>query len=133
MTLPLDIYIPCPAANLCTVQGQFRDLLAIDFMYMKTYVYSLALQAVAERTMNSKVTQGLPNELLFTISNVNAKDYEFIQNVIDGAKAVLQAIISMEWTEKLRFLPVRVYMRIISACISLLKVQRAPPARDSTS
>lgn len=102
-------------------------------MYMKTYVYSLALQAVAERTMNSKVTQGLPNELLFTISNVNAKDYEFIQNVIDGAKAVLQAIISMEWTEKLRFLPVRVYMRIISACISLLKVQRAPPARDSTS
>ncbi|KAJ5620151.1 hypothetical protein N7510_004135 [Penicillium lagena] len=103
------------------VQGPFRDLLAIDFMYLKTYVYSLALQAVAERTMNSKVMQGLPNELLFMISNVTAKDYEYIQNVIDSSKAVLQAIIGMEWTEKLRFLPVRVYVRIISACIFLLK------------
>lgn len=91
-------------------------------MYTKTYIYSIALQAVAERTMSYKETQALPDELLFTVTRFGPCDYAFVQNVIDGAKDLLGAVITMARTSRVKFMPVRVYVRVISACIFLLKV-----------
>ena len=99
-----------------------KDLLSIDFMYTKIYIYSLALQAVAERKISYKFTEGVANEFISSILDLNYGDYEFIREVIDSAKAVLGTIHSFAGTGRLKFLPVRIYVRVISACIFLLKV-----------
>jgi hypothetical protein len=92
-------------------------------MYAKIYVYSLALQAAAERKMRYKFTEGIANEFLSYILDINSGDYEFIQDVIESAKAILGTIHSLSATGKLKYLPVRIYVRVISACIFLLKVR----------
>ncbi|KAH8703392.1 hypothetical protein BGW36DRAFT_369267 [Talaromyces proteolyticus] len=103
------------------VEDPLKDLFLIDFLYAKIYLYSFSLQAVAEKIQNYQSIPGLPDVLLFAVPDVNAKDCEFIQYVIDSAKEVLRIIIGFAPMGRLKFLPVRVYIRVISTCIFLLK------------
>lgn len=102
-----------------------KDLLYIDFLYTKTYIYSLALQAVTERAMNYKKTTGLADQLLSATPNLHPRDSQFIQDAMDASRAVLNTIVKLAPTGMVRFLPVRVYVRVISVCILLLKVGRS--------
>ncbi len=94
-----------------------KDLLSIDFRYARVYIYSLALQAVAERKRKEA-----HDEFLSSILDLHAGDYEFIQDVIDGCKDILSTVLKLCISDHLKYLPVRIYIRTVSACIFLLKV-----------
>jgi hypothetical protein len=72
--------------------------------------------------MNHTFTNNVSNEFLSSILDLNNGDYEFIRDLIDGAKGVLDRILGFSTNGSLKFLPVRIYVRVISACIFLLKV-----------
>ncbi|KAL7912411.1 hypothetical protein GGI35DRAFT_252122 [Trichoderma velutinum] len=103
-----------------TAAGPFREFLAVDFLYTKIYLYSLALQAAAERKM-SQQANGVPNSVISSIFDFYYEDYNFIQDVIVAAKDVLRITLNFAEIGRLRYLPVRTYVRVISSCIFLLK------------
>ncbi|KAK4068187.1 transcriptional regulator family: Fungal Specific TF [Trichoderma harzianum] len=103
-----------------TAAGPFREFLAVDFLYTKIYLYSLALQAAAERKMSQQANE-VPNSVMSSIFDFYYEDYIFIQSVIVAAKDVLRIILGFADIGRLRYLPVRTYVRAISSCIFLLK------------
>ncbi|KAK4060031.1 uncharacterized protein Triagg1_10910 [Trichoderma aggressivum f. europaeum] len=103
-----------------TAAGPFRDFLAVDFLYTKIYLYSLALQAAAERKMSQQANE-VPNSVMSSVFDFSYEDYNFIQGVIVAAKDVLRIILGFAEIGRLRYLPVRTYVRVISSCIFLLK------------
>lgn len=103
-----------------TAAGPFREFLAVDFLYTKIYLYSLALQAAAERKMSQRANE-VPNSVMSSIFDFYYEDYIFIQSVIVAAKDVLRLILGFAEIGRLRYLPVRTYVRAISSCIFLLK------------
>jgi 5-bromo-4-chloroindolyl phosphate hydrolysis protein len=72
--------------------------------------------------MSYKLTEGVSNEFLSSTLDLNSEDYEYIRDVIAEAKEVLSTVLTFSDTGILKFLPVRIYVRVISACIFLLKV-----------
>jgi hypothetical protein len=102
------------------------------------YINSLAIQAVVERTLsqtnqpattcassssnsrNTKDTgQGIPDELLVT--SISTSDYAIISEVVDASVQILNKTITISRSGQLLYAPVRIYLRIVSASIFLLK------------
>ena len=100
-------------------------------MYTKIYIYSLALQAMAEKKTHDKFNQGISNNPASSILDLTNGDHELVQDLIDGAKGVLNRILALSAAGTLKFLPVRIYVRLISACIFLLKVGVSKAGRTS--
>lgn len=75
------------------------------------------MQAVVERTL----ADGEPNLDKVCHLNIDSIDYEYIQEVIDGCCRILNNVVQMAETGALRFSPVRVFLRITSSSIFLLK------------
>lgn len=53
--------------------------------------------------------------------NIDSIDYEYIQEVIDGSCQILQKVTQLAELGSLRFSPVRIFLRITSSSIFLLK------------
>lgn len=71
--------------------------------------------------MSQQVNE-VPNSVMSSVFDFNYEDYNFIQGVIVAAKDVLRIILGFAEIGRLRYLPVRTYVRVISSCIFLLKV-----------
>ena len=100
-------------------QGSYQDTLFIEHQYVRIYINSLGMQAACERAlseMNSDPEQANPLR-----NNADEVEYVFIQEVIDGSCTILQKVISLAETDTLRFAPVRIFMRITTSSIFLLK------------
>lgn len=99
-----------------------RDLLFIEYQYIRLYINSIAIQAVVERAL----AQNIPNDTsssregLF-LANVSSSDRALNAEVIDASCQILRKTVSLSNAGTLCFAPVRIYMRIISASIFLLK------------
>jgi hypothetical protein len=52
-----------------------------------------------------------------------SQEYSFIREVIDGCKQILQMVIELSADGKLKYIPVRIYVRIASASIYLIHVR----------
>lgn len=76
------------------------------------------MQAVVERALaeNSDIS----HEEIGSI-NLNDIDYEFIQEVVDGSCQILRRVTKLAELGALKFSPVRVFLRITSCSIFLLK------------
>lgn len=75
------------------------------------------MQAVVERVL----ADGEPNLDEMRPLNIDSIDYEYIQEVIDGCCQILNNVIRLAETGELRFSPVRIFLRITSSSIFLMK------------
>lgn len=99
-----------------------RDLLFIEYQYIRLYINSIAIQAVVERALAQNVPNDtLPSRESLFFTNVSGSDRALNAEVIDASCQILRKTVSLSKAGTLCFAPVRIYMRIISASIFLLK------------
>jgi hypothetical protein len=118
----------------------FVNILHIEYHYVRVYMHSFGMQAVVERVLadahsNSNSTSSNPkmyntnssnndstsHQHTNTEINLDPIDHEFIQEVIDGSCQILKKVIELAQADKLRFSPVRIFLRVTSSSIFLLK------------
>ena len=92
-------------------------MLLVEWEYIRLYINSLALQAVAERESSQMV--GIDGQAV----RISEDDAVYIDHVIDASKSILTHVIR-DFAPKgyLRLSPVKVFLRIISAAVFLVKV-----------
>jgi hypothetical protein len=96
-----------------------RQMLLIDYQYVRMYINSVAIQALVERMSNR---EGPDTELDYDFLEVeNSQDYKYVQKVTDASRQILQATVILAEEGILCYSPVRVFLRITSASIFLLK------------
>lgn len=75
------------------------------------------MQAVVERVL----ADSDPNADEVRATNIDPIDYEYIQEVIEGCCQILHKVNQLSRMEVLRFSPVRIFLRITSSSIFLMK------------
>lgn len=92
-------------------------MLLVEYQYIRLYINSLALQAVAERQSSQEV--GLDGQTV----RISEEEAIYIEHVVDASKSILNYMI-YEFAPRgyLRLSPVKVFLRIISAAVFLVKV-----------
>jgi hypothetical protein len=92
-------------------------MLLVEWQYIRLYINSLALQAVAERESTQMV--GVDSQSV----RISDEDAIYIDHVVDASKSILNYMIT-EFAPRgyLRLSPVKVFLRIISAAVFLVKV-----------
>ncbi|OBT62120.1 hypothetical protein VE03_08313 [Pseudogymnoascus sp. 23342-1-I1] len=123
-----------PSAAFTRISTPFRDLLFLEYHYIRMYVNSLSIQAIVERTVSQSssnpttsgtasyersASQPPSDDLLVT--SISASDYNLISEVIDASLQILKKSISLSQSGQLIHAPMRTYVRIVSASIFLLK------------
>ncbi|GES63619.1 C6 transcription factor [Aspergillus terreus] len=96
---------------------RFFDILFIEYHFVRVYTHSVGMQAVVERVL----ADSDPNAEEVRALNIDAIDYEYIQEVIDGCCQILQKVTQLAEIGALRFSPVRIFLRITSSSIFLMK------------
>lgn len=94
-------------------------MIFIEYQFARVYTNSIGMQAVVERLLAESDPDSVLDEVRQT--NIDEIDYEFIQEVIDGSCHILQKVITLAETGALRFSPVRIFLRVTSSSIFLLK------------
>ncbi|WEW54851.1 hypothetical protein PRK78_000277 [Emydomyces testavorans] len=100
-------------------QWRQKHLDTRQYQFARVYTNSIGMQAVVERLLAESDPELVMDDVRQT--NVDEIDYEFIQEVIDGSCHILQKVITLAETGALRFSPVRIFLRITSSSIFLLK------------
>jgi hypothetical protein len=101
-------------------------MLFIEYQFTRTYINSLAVQAVVDRALKIHNPHSGPKEFRMTFVFENhSVDFPFIQDVVDGSRQILKAVLALNEEGVLKFCPVRIFSRIISASILLLKVSHS--------
>ena len=100
-------------------QGSYQETLFIEYHYVRIYINSFGMQAACERALADAASDSDPRSLLPT--RIDSLEYEFVQEVIDGSCKILRKVISLAETDTLRFAPVRLFLRITTSSIFLLK------------
>ena len=100
-------------------------MLLVEWEYIRLYINSLAVQAVAERESSQGV--GIDGQSV----RVSDEEAIYIEHVVDASKSILNYTI-YEFAPRgyLRLSPVKVFLRIISAAVFLVKV---PPSSHVTN
>ena len=96
----------------------YRDVLFIEYQYVRIYCNSIGMQAVCERAIN---TEADGNKLSGFALPFEVADQEYIQEVVSGSCDILEKIIELADRDKLRFAPVRIFLRLTTSSVFLLK------------
>ncbi|KAE8360640.1 hypothetical protein BDV27DRAFT_134146 [Aspergillus caelatus] len=100
-----------------SLKKQYFDILFIEYHFVRVYTHSVGMQAVVERVL----ADSDPHAEEVRALNIDPIDYEYIQEVIDGCCQILQKVIQLAENGVLRFCPVRIFLRITSSSIFLMK------------
>ena len=100
-------------------QGYYQETLFIEYHYVRVYINSLGMQAACERALANAPSDSDPRASSHT--RIDSLEYECIKEVIDGCCEILRKVISLAETDTLRFGPVRLFLRITTSSIFLLK------------
>jgi hypothetical protein len=113
-------YLYC-SLTILALTDQSRLMLLVEYEYIRLYINSLALQAVAERQSSQIV--GIDGQAV----RISDEESIYIEHVVDASKAILNYTI-YEFAPRgyLRLSPVKVFLRIISAAVFLVKVISSP-------
>ncbi|KAF2025291.1 hypothetical protein EK21DRAFT_76767 [Setomelanomma holmii] len=103
----------------CKLKVGLHDMLHIEYQYVRIYTNSLGMQAVVERTL-AETDPDVPQEDNLSF-NLEPRDYDFIQEVVDGSCQILQKVCQLSETGALRYSPVRIFLRITTSSIYLIK------------
>ncbi|KAL1882463.1 hypothetical protein Plec18167_002879 [Paecilomyces lecythidis] len=97
------------------------DLLFIEYHFVRVYMNSIGMQAVVERLLVDGY--GSTGHLMADIRamSIDPVDYEYIREVIDGCCSILQKVTEIANEKALQFAPVRIFLRVTSSSIFLLK------------
>ncbi|KAF2268918.1 hypothetical protein CC78DRAFT_558083 [Lojkania enalia] len=101
------------------LEAGLHDMLSIEYQYVRIYTNSLGMQAVVERTLAETDSDG-PQENILSMT-VEPRDYEFIQEVVDGSCQILSKVSQLAESGALRYSPVRIFLRITTSSIYLIK------------
>lgn len=96
-----------------------HDMLTIEYQYVRIYTNSVGMQAVVERTLAETDTDVPQDDIL--PMNLEPRDYDFIQEVVDGSCQILQKVVQLSESGALRYSPVRIFLRITTSSIYLIK------------
>ncbi|OKL56252.1 hypothetical protein UA08_08524 [Talaromyces atroroseus] len=115
------------------LSANFVNILHIEYHYVRVYTHSFGMQAVVERILADSSTNPVSSNNNNTVDptstaqattteiNLDPIDHEFIEEVIDGSCQILKKVIELAQADKLRFSPVRIFLRVTSSSIFLLK------------
>ncbi|KAF2092820.1 hypothetical protein NA57DRAFT_8111, partial [Rhizodiscina lignyota] len=104
----------------CSQLGDdFYDILRIEYQAARLYTFSLGLQVAVERMLSESEmnTRGEGR----SAAHIDPTDYSFVQEVIDASLEILQITIKLGEAGRILYSPVRIFYRIITASIFLLK------------
>lgn len=93
-------------------------ILVLEYEHVRFYINSLALQAVVDRcSLRSPAPQNLT-----ALWEMSPQDTAFIKEVVDASRTLLSTVVKdMFPAGYLKHAPVRIYLRILSAAMFLLK------------
>jgi hypothetical protein len=97
----------------------FADILSIEYQSARIYANSLGLQAVVERIQAENNSQSTRED--HSGIAIDSTDYSFIQEVVDGSLDILRTAIKMAESRALTYSPVRIFLRITTASVFLIK------------
>ena len=95
----------------------YHQFLLIDYQYVRLYINSLALQTVAGRMIKNRGF-GLGSQF-----DENSHEYGFICEVVNGCREILKMVVELSNNGHLKYMPVRIHIRIASASIYLINVR----------
>ncbi|KAL4804496.1 hypothetical protein BDV18DRAFT_162260 [Aspergillus unguis] len=95
---------------------RFYNDLFIEYHFVRAYTHSIGMQAVVERVL----ADSDPN-IEIRATNIDPVDFEYIQQVIEACCQVLQKASELGEVGALRFSPVRVFLRVTTSSIFLMK------------
>jgi hypothetical protein len=94
------------------------DLLFVDYQYVRMYVSSIGIQVLFADFQ----TGADPKATIVPILHRTASsELKYVQEVINASSSILSKAIALRSSGVLRFCPARVFFRIVSACVFLLK------------
>lgn len=88
----------------------------MDYHFVRVYINSLALQAVAGRLCKD---DGRIKNPQFK----DSQDSDFVREVIDASSRVLEMVIGLSRDGNLKYLPARIFIRVASASMYLINVR----------
>ncbi len=100
---------------------KYYRILFVEYHHTFIFLNSLGLQAIIERNLlasNSAISGGSSHH---AIALIDAQDQAYVQAIITSSLAVLSLVTELASSDALRFSPVRVYLRITSSSVFLLK------------
>ncbi|KAL4868088.1 hypothetical protein BDV12DRAFT_197650 [Aspergillus spectabilis] len=100
---------------------RYDNILQFEYQYLRVFANSLGVQGIVERVLSDTFPQETIDATFVSQArqlNMSRNEYEFIEEVIDGACVILARIVSLSDP---RCLPMRVLSRMISSSIFLLK------------
>lgn len=98
-----------------------QDTLFIEYQYIRIYCNSLGMQAICERAFTVQTTTATTGATDSIALTRDAIDQASIDEVIAGSLATLEKAISLANNNTLRYSPVRVFLRITTSSVFLLK------------
>ena len=101
---------------LDAVQGLLHDLMLIEYHFVRIYIHSVTLQAIAARTT------GETNSSLRHPFEIDDHDSSSVREIVDGCTVILRIVLGLSNTGQLKYIPNRVSVRIASAAMYLVKV-----------
>ena len=97
-----------------------RSILGIEYGYVRVYVYGVALQAIIERRLHDTDVNNTDSPI---IPNHENTDDEYLSQITAAARSVLRIVVDDIFSnDRLKYLPVRTYSRILAGSLCLLKV-----------
>lgn len=102
----------------------YDDILHFEYRYLRVFTNSLGVQGIVERVLSDTMPQKTIDGTFISRArqtNISRNEYDFIEEVIDGACAILSRIVSLSQTKLLQYFPIRIFLRMVSSSVFLLK------------
>lgn len=101
-------------------QQAARQILLVDYYYARMYIHSIAVQALVDRVSNLGSGEGIWQEHEMLRSKY-AQDYASVNEVRESSGKILTIAVELSGQGILQYCPVRLFLRIVSASVFLLK------------
>ncbi|KAL4953972.1 hypothetical protein BDW69DRAFT_205481 [Aspergillus filifer] len=101
--------------------SRYDNILLIEYQNLRVFVNSLGVQSIVERVLSETLPQGTIDATFVSQArelNMSRNEFDFIEEVIDGACVILARVVSLS---NPRCLPMMLLSRVISSSIFLLK------------
>ena len=102
-----------------TILEDARQILLIEYHFVRMYINSIAVQALVERASSCASARGwLDQDFL---RPEFSQDFRFVKEVRDASLEILRIATRLSDRAVLQYCPVRVFLRVVAASIYLLK------------
>lgn len=105
------------AKNTTGLTGQYYDMLSIELQHVRIYANALGMQAAVDRSLGQNDISDVQT-LSFELDQT---DYDFVQEVMDGSCKIMQTVTKLAEAGRLRYAPVRTFLRVVCSGVYLLK------------